>query len=207
MMLTTATLSNRKPRRRKCKSCKEWFNPVRPEQIVCTIECARRHGEAATAKKRAKAMARVQSEQKRRERDLKRRHKARKERLKSKGDWAKEAQREFNRFIRLRDTHLPCISCGRHHEGQYHAGHYRTVGAHPELRFEELNCHKQCSACNNHKSGNIVEYRIRLLSRIGEDRLQWLEGPHDPKKYTIEQLREIKEFYKTKANQLAGEGM
>ena len=205
-MLTTATLSNRKPRRRKCKACKEWFNPFQPNQIVCSPECAREYGSAINAKKRVKAQAKIQSEQKRHERDLKRRHKARKERLKTKGDWAREAQREFNRFIRERDWYQPCISCGRHHQGQYHAGHYRTVGANPELRFEESNCHRQCSACNNHLSGNITNYRINLIKKIGLDRVEWLEGPHEPKKYTIEDLKAIKEEYKQRANQLAGEG-
>ena len=46
---------------------------------------------------------------------------AKRESLKSKAQWAKEAQTEFNRFIRLRDADQPCISCGRHHQGQYHA--------------------------------------------------------------------------------------
>jgi hypothetical protein len=62
----------------------------------------------------------------------------------------KQAQHAFNEFIRYRDRDFPCISCGRHHDGQYHAGHFRTTGASPELRFDEDNCHKQCSACNNH---------------------------------------------------------
>jgi len=132
-------------------------------------------------------------------------HKARKEGLKTRGDYAKEAQTEFNRYIRLRDGKLPCISCCRHHTGQYHAGHYRTVGGHPELRFNEDNCHKQCSVCNNHKSGNIVEYRINLKARIGVDRIEWLEGPHEAKKYTVEQLKQIKADYRLKANELQKE--
>jgi hypothetical protein len=129
-------------------------------------------------------------------------HKARKEGLKTRGDYAKDAQTVFNRFIRLRDNERPCISCGRYHSGQYHAGHYRTVGGHPELRFIEINCHKQCSVCNNHKSGNIVEYRINLKARIGDDKLDWLEGPHEAKKYTIEQLKELKITYRNKCKEL-----
>ena len=110
----------------------------------------------------------------------------------------KEAQKSFNRFIRERDKYLPCVSCGRFHEGQWHAGHYRTTAAAPELRYEELNCHKQCAPCNNHKSGNISEYRIELIKRIGEDKVDWIEGPHDPKKYTIEELKEIRATYDQK---------
>jgi hypothetical protein len=98
---------------------------------------------------------------------------------------------------------MPCISCGRHHAGQYHAGHYRTVGAHPELRFSELNCHKQCAPCNNHKSGNIVEYRINLTVRLSSAELDWLEGPHEPKNYTIDDIKAIKAEYQRKYKELA----
>lgn len=177
---------------RKCKQCKTEIPTVKAcEDFIgkkgyCSIDCMSLHG-LAKAKE-----AREKKERKE--------HKARKEALKSRGDYAKEAQAEFNRYIRLRDGGLPCVSCGRHHSGQYHAGHYRTVGGNPELRFNELNCHKQCSVCNNHKSGNIVEYRINLVQRIGSDQLEWLEGPHEAKKYTIDELKEIKQEYREKAN-------
>ena len=179
---------------RNCKQCKTEIDKVADcstfymKKGYCSIEHMADHGlqkhkDAATKK------ARVE-------------HKEAKERIKSRGDHARDAQTEFNRFIRLRDSSLPCISCGRHHQGQYHAGHYRTVGGNPELRFDEVNCHKQCSVCNNHKSGNIVEYRINLVSRIGLSQLEWLEGPHQAKKYTIEELKAIKIKYKQKCKDL-----
>ena len=142
---------------------------------------------AAWAKKRAKA-AKV-------ERDG---HKAKLERLKSKAQWAKEAQQSFNRWIRERDAELPCVSCGRFHQGQYHAGHYLTTGARPELRFDELNVHKQCSPCNLHLHGNPILYRLELINRIGIDALAALEGPHDLKKHTIDDLKAIKQDYATR---------
>lgn len=94
------------------------------------------------------------------------------------------------------------MSCGRHHDGQYHAGHYRTVAASPELRFEPLNVHKQCAPCNNHKSGDIVNYRIELVKRIGAEAVEWLEGPHEPKKYTVEQLKAMTAEYRAKTREL-----
>ena len=109
--------------------------------------------------------------------------------------WMRRCQTEFNKYIRNRDKKDPCISCNRHHDGQYHAGHYKTVGGHPALRFEEDNCHKQCSVCNNYKSGNLSEYRSNLLIKIGLERVEWLEGPHDPVKYTIEDLQEMLSKY------------
>jgi hypothetical protein len=125
-----------------------------------------------------------------------------KQKMKSRADWLREAQAAFNRYIRLRDHDKPCISCGRQHQGQWHAGHYRSVGACPELRFEEANVHKQCAPCNDHLSGNIVEYRRCLIERIGIDQVEWLEGNHEAKKYTIEEIRAIKAEYTHKSKEL-----
>ena len=132
----------------------------------------------------------------------KRETKAKLEKLKSRAQWAKEAQTAFNSFIRARDVDLPCISCGRHHQGQYHAGHYLSVGARPELRFVELNVYKQCAPCNTHLSGNAVLYRRALLDRIGTGGVEWLEGPHATKHYTVDDLRKIKADYTARARAL-----
>ncbi|WP_221290116.1 recombination protein NinG [Massilia aurea] len=61
---------------------------------------------------------------------------------------------------------LRCISCGRHHTGIRDAGHYRSDGAQPALRFHEDDADKQCVPCNQHKGGNAIEYRIALRTRI-----------------------------------------
>ena len=68
-----------------------------------------------------------------------------------------------------------------------------------------MNVHKQCAPCNNHKSGDIVNYRIELVKRIGADKVDWLEGPHDPKRYTIEDLKTIKADYLAKTKELKRE--
>jgi hypothetical protein len=62
------------------------------------------------------------------------------EKAKTRGTHLKELQAAFNQWIRLRDAGQPCIACGRYHQGQLHAGHYRSVGSCPELRFEPDNC-------------------------------------------------------------------
>lgn len=136
-----------------------------------------------------------------RQREEKKADRAKREKLKPRADWLKEAQAAFNAWIRLRDDALPCISCGRHHQGQWHAGHYLSTGARPELRFEPDNVHKQCQPCNTHLHGNLVLYRLALIEKIGLDRVEWLEGPHEPQKWTIEDLKTIKADYgaKTKA--------
>lgn len=111
-------------------------------------------------------------------------------------------QKVFNEYIRLRDAKEPCFTCEKYHNGQYHAGHYLTVGAHPELRFEELNAHKQCSVCNNYHSGNTGNYRKKLVKKYGVEKVEWLEGPHSKVKRTREELEEIKQYYKKKLKKL-----
>jgi hypothetical protein len=169
---------------KKCSNCKAEFIPARPLQRVCTLKCA-----VAIIKKKRELAQRKKNRIKRQE-------------LKTKSDLLKEAQTEFNKFIRLRDKDLPCVSCGRHHNGQYQAGHYKTVGGFPELRFTELNCAKQCSHCNKWKSGAIVGYRIELVKRIGLDKVEWLEGQHDPLKLSREEIIDIKKKYREKWKQL-----
>ncbi len=107
-----------------------------------------------------------------------------------------------NQYIRLRDADLPCVSCGRFHDGQWHAGHFRSAGGHPELRFEPLNIWRQCAPCNTHKSGDLVNYRAELVRRIGAEKVEWLEGPHEAKRYTIDDLKAIKAEYRAKIKAL-----
>ncbi|CAI8984639.1 recombination protein NinG [Pseudomonas chlororaphis] len=191
-------LAAKQPKPKKCRvpECGASFVPQRLGQAVCSPACAiadvpRNLDRAKVALGRVERRAKVALDKVER-----REIKVRKEKLKSRGDHAREAQQAFNEWIRLRDAALPCVSCGRHHDGQYHAGHYRTVGANPELRFEPLNVHKQCAPCNNHKSGDIVNYRIELVKRIGQDQVEWLEGPHSARKYTADELKALKTKYR-----------
>lgn len=174
-----------------CKVCKGVFEPFRPLQICCGHECAIQKAQKDRLKKAAKekTMQRVKL-------------RADKAKLKSRSDWMREAQTAFNSWVRLRDIDLPCISCGRYHTGQYHAGHYRTVGANPELRFNELNVARQCAPCNNHLHGNLVNYRIGLIARIGIEKVEWLESSHPAAKYSVEDLKAIKEKYSILARQI-----
>ena len=183
---------------KKCRVCRQPFEPRPPRALVCSEDCAgafavsKRLKEERRAEKAAQALERKDT-------------KARKERLKSRSELAREAQQAFNQWVRLRDADKPCISCGRHHEGQYHAGHYLSVGSRPELRYEPLNVWKQCSPCNAHLSGNAVLFRQALVREIGLERVEWLEGPHPAKKYTADELRAIKTEYAAKARELKRE--
>jgi hypothetical protein len=78
------------------------------------------------------------------------------------------------------------------------AGHYRTTAAQPALRFHEDNCHVQCFQCNHPKSGNISEYRVNLITRIGEERVEYLERDHGTPNWSIDDIIEIRDEYREK---------
>jgi hypothetical protein len=176
----------KQPKGKTCKVCKAEFIPARPLQSVCSPAC----GLAKATQDRVK-VERKNATQARQERS-----KARLK-LKSRGQWLKETQALHNAYIRKRDEGLPCISCGSF-TGKSNCGHYRSVGSAPELRFETLNSARQCEKCNSYLSGNLINYRINLIKRIGLDKVEWIESKHDAKHYSIEDLKLIKKQYKDK---------
>lgn len=147
------------------------------------------------------ARRKVDAHQQKHERKVLRERKAA---IETRGQVLKKTQAAFNAYIRERDRGRPCVSCGRPDDGthQRHASHYRSRGAHPELALNELNCHASCAQCNNFLSGNLTPYREELVKRIGPKMVEWLEGPHEPVKYTIEQLRGIATMYRAKVREL-----
>lgn len=187
------SLPTKTPRPKTCRNpaCAAKFTPQRLGQAVCSPKCGLAIKDVNKDKAR-KAIDQVERKQIR----------AAKERIKSRGEYLREAQAAFNAWVRERDAALPCISCNRHHQGKYDAGHYRTVGSNPALRFNPFNCHKQCVPCNQHKSGDIVNYRINLVAKIGADKVAWLEGFHEPMRYTIEDLQGIKAHYRALVRQM-----
>tara|TARA_R110002167_G_scaffold106599_6_gene273246 strand:+ start:5408 stop:5830 length:423 start_codon:yes stop_codon:yes gene_type:complete len=121
--------------------------------------------------------------------------KERKEKLKTTSDYLKEVQVIFNKWIRLRDAGDVCISCQKTAKKE-NAGHYRSVGSCPNLRFEPLNVHLQCEYCNTYQHGNLIPYRQNLIKKIGISSVEWLESNHEPKHYSKSDLIELKEKYR-----------
>jgi hypothetical protein len=178
-----------------CRVCKVKYTPRTSLQSVCGYDCSLTYTNLlAEKKKRADAL---KSRKETREKLAK---------LKTRQQQLKEAQQVFNTWIRMRDENLPCISCGRHHKGQYHAGHYRTTGSSPHLRFNEHNTNKQCAPCNNHLSGNIVHYRLGLIQKIGIQAVDALENNQEPTHYAIPDIVAIKNLYKAKIKELKANG-
>ncbi|MDG9927431.1 MULTISPECIES: recombination protein NinG [unclassified Pseudomonas] len=200
MNATRTPLKAISSRPKKCavRSCRAPFIPKQSFQTWCSPECGLVIAKAKQEKQRIAIEQRDRRE-----------IRARKQQLKSRSQHLKEAQAAFNAYIRERDRLQPCISCNSMPDdaglltgSRWDAGHYRSTGACPELRFEPLNVHKQCVRCNRDLSGNAVEYRIRLVARIGATAVEWLEGQHEPKKYAISDLELIKAAYRKKLRDL-----
>jgi hypothetical protein len=177
------------PRKRKCKVCRALFVPRSITHKACGPGCAQ---------------IVVSDERKAQERKT---DKVRKLALKRRGDWMREAQASFNAFIRMRDklAGYACVSSGKPLDwsgNAVDAGHFRSVGSAPHLRFNEDNVHAQSKQENRYASGNAVDYRIGLIARIGLVRVEALEADQTPRKYSIEELQAIKAHYRAKLKQL-----
>jgi hypothetical protein len=127
------------------------------------------------------------------------------ERVKTRTQYLKELQQVFNQFIRLRDKGKPCISCNKPLQGKYDAGHYYSVGSYPNLRFHESNVHGQCVECNQHKHGNLIEYGIRIESRIGKAQVaELMDQRKSNLKLTRDEIIDLIKHYKSQVKALKG---
>lgn len=182
-MLTTTL----KPK--PCAHCAREFIPARPLQAVCGPLCAARRVKAAKKEERAQTRARKAATKRRR-------------------DWVAEAQAAVNKYVRLRDMArgCGCISCGarpgQKFGGTMDAGHFRSVGSAPHLRFYLPQIALQCVRCNRHLSGNAVEFRRGLVLRLGVSNVESIEAMQGSMKWPIEYLARLKKIMAKKARRL-----
>ena len=170
--------------KRKCKNCKEVFQKNSPLQYVCSPKCG-----AELARKQR--VEKEKKESKAHTRDLR-------ASLLTHKDYIQRTQKVFNTYVRMRDKAKPCVSCGcdmTNRKGD--ASHYFAAGSNPNVRFNEDNVHLSCVPCNQYAHGNLIEYGLRLPSRIGEERFKALHDTRNVvRKYTITELKEMIVHYK-----------
>ena len=171
-----------------CRQCQKEFTPQRPMQTLCSPRCAIRATTLARKEKKAS-------------------ERARREKLKTIPERIKEAQHEFNAYIRLRDAGRDCICCGMPLRntgvgGGADCGHYRSTGSASHLRFDERNAHLQSKVCNRWGAGRAVDYRIGLIARLGIEAVEALEADNRQHKWTHEELIEIRAKYRAKRKEL-----
>jgi hypothetical protein len=129
-----------------------------------------------------------------------RKKREKKKKLKSLGKLKQDAQILVNAFVRTRDSKdgfFQCISCGKILTiDKMNAGHFIAVGQSSFLRYYLQNINGQCSGCNNFKHGNLIEYRMGLVQKIGEEGVDYLEcNRHTLKKWTRDELQEIIDYF------------
>ena len=164
-----------------CKRCNEQFTAYRSTDKYCYV-CSK-------TEQALKNLAKIKKDK----------VKKAKEDLLTTSDYLKLAQQVFNKWIRLRDEGENCISCGKTINGVKHASHYLSSGGHSSVRFHPDNVWVSCYKCNVMLSGNGIEYRMRLIKKIGVERVEWLEkNGHEIKKWTKDELKELIKTYKKK---------
>lgn len=186
-------------RMRKCAVCKEPFAPRSMTHKACGCDCAAGLAVKVTALQKAK-----QQRQERAQDKIKR------EGMKTYPQLIRDTQVVFNAMIRLRDqiAGYPCISSGRPLDwngNAVDAGHYRSRGSAPHLRFNEDNCHAQSKQDNRYGSGEAVAYRLGLIARIGLYCVEALEADNTPRKWTHDELRAMKADYQRRVREMKKE--
>lgn len=179
------------PRQRKCavQACRALFTPRNMMHKACGPECA-----VIVALHARQKLERKSDRERRAE-------------LRTKGDHTAAAQVAFNAYIRMRDqlAGYLCISSGKPLDwsgNNVDAGHYRSRGSAPHLRFDERNVHAQSKQENRYASGNATDYRIGLIARIGLAAVEALEADQTPRRYTVDELVALKIEYRAKLRAL-----
>lgn len=177
----------KKPKAKKCKECDSEFVPQKIGQVACSVNCAILYSRKIEIKKRKSAARKEKIEYRRTKLSYQ----------------LKLTQTEFNKFIRVLDAGKPCISCGKYRCGAtWDCGHYLTVGAFPELRFDPRNAYIQGSSCNRgveryarNREGVRKGFEQGILERYGQKMLDFLNGPHKPKNYSVDELIELRKMF------------
>ncbi|MBX9404569.1 recombination protein NinG [Pseudomonas baetica] len=201
------------PKPKKCRvaSCGASFVPQRLGQAVCSPACALK--DAPRNEQKAKKAI---DQRNRRVIEI------RKEKLKTRTDHLKDAEKAVRDYRRMYELSIGsgCISCGESQEsilaaqgwktgGAFDAGHFLGKGARPELRLMPNNIWLQCKSCNAGSSkyarkGLTVSesFRAGLITRIGHAEVEALEADHEPRKHTVEELKAITAEYRAKTREL-----
>lgn len=163
-----------KAKTKPCKHCGERFDPEDmyrpPAGLFCTVGHAlayARKKEEAKREKQRKADRKVQ-----RKADTEKR-----KALMTRSQWYKRLERLVNQYVRWRDRDEPCCTCGTTNPAiKYDAGHFYTVAARSDIRFELTNIHKQCSRnCNQYGAGMRNEYEKFIARKYGAAHVDFLK--------------------------------
>lgn len=175
---------------KKCKQCGKEFKPFNSLQKVCNYVCATAFARAKTIDDRFLGL---------------------KKKVKDRDSYKllmKTAKLLVQKYARLRDAKLPCISCGSDYSVEFHGGHLWKAEIWRGIVLEEINVNKQCKKCNVYLDGNELMYVEGFLKKYGQDKFNELYlKAKATKDYKWEraELAEKINYYKEKINQLNAE--
>jgi len=154
------------PKPKKCKICKEPFEPVRQLQPTCEkYECMVAYTEKHL--------------QKRQKEKTKQHNKDRKAFNESDKSFLKRnAQMLINKYARLRDYNengLRCVTCDSK-TGKRDGGHFLPTSGYSAIRYNTNQIHQQCVKCNQYQGGMPKEYRLFMIEKYGTEYVENLEA-------------------------------
>lgn len=131
-----------------------------------------------------------------------------KKKTRSKTALLRSLQTVVNLYCRVRDCYgdegAACISCSKWFPfGRGDGGHFIAQGSSSALRFDERNINFQCHRCNRFLHGNSHNYYIGMVRKYGQEVVdELMEKQHESKKWTEEEIKELRAYYQGKTNNL-----
>lgn len=122
---------------------------------------------------------------------------------KTKSQLTKELDTVFSQYIRnsrSKNGICTCITCDREYEvKKIQCGHFMSR-QYMSTRWDERNVAPQCYGCNCLQQGKQFEFSLKLGKELSEE-LYLLSKK--TKKYSLDELKELIEYYKEKLKNLS----
>lgn len=112
----------------------------------------------------------------------------------------KELDKVYSIYIRQtksQDGIGTCVTCGKQDEWKYmQNGHFYTRGRFP-TRWDDDNCHIQCTRCNIFLKGNYIEYTKYMIDSYSREFIDELKRKSlSSAKIPTPEIAELMEKYK-----------
>ena len=123
----------------------------------------------------------------------------------------KRVKVNFHKYVQLRDVQkaasgelvAKCIACSKSwilntstDWKNFVASHYWRADLYKSIELNPMNVNGSCAHCNTRKHGNISEYQIHLLEKIGQENFDKLIIKRNQvKKCSFSELEELNNFY------------
>lgn len=95
--------------------------------------------------------------------------------MKTKITARKKLDAVFSKFIRLRDKGQ-CYTCPKKDDPKYMQNGHFVPRQYLALRYDEINCHCQCYACNMLYNGQPSVFALNLKRDYGDEIVEKLEA-------------------------------